>query len=286
MANFSFDNIRSESNSNTNRVGYFSLKNDGDTAVVRFMHDTVESFDVVNLHEVTINNQRRRVGCAWEPDKAPDYCPLCAAGLPFKQRMYVHMLVYEKDAAGNVTVTPRVWDRPVKYAYKLRDFINNYGPLSDILFIIKRNGAAGDQSTTYTEMPASERMYPAAEYPKADFPADYQALGNTVYEKSVEDMRVFLETGNFPMNQRNSAPVPQAPTYNQQPAAPQYQPYVQPQAPAFENSSRNFNSLSTAQPAFTPQPAPQAPSAHNPWDNGQAPSSPQRPVRFYSSSTN
>ena len=274
MGNFSFDSIRQTNNSSNNKVSYFSLKNDGDSAIVRFMHDSIESFDVVNCHDVTVSGQRRRVGCVWEKDKPADYCPLCASGNPFKQRMYVHLIEYVKDNNGNITPVAKVWDRPVSYAYKLRDYLNNYGPLSDVIFTVKRNGAAGDQGTTYTEMPCMPNMFPTEKYPKIDFPSDYQALGIAVMKKSVDDIRAYLETGNFPATnkQANTAPV----VTNQQGAsglgnfnAPVNTP------PVTESQSGVQRVSANPQVAETPQ----YPWQQTPKSDSQI--APSRPVRYY-----
>lgn len=272
---FSFDNIRS-TNENTNAIGYFALKNDGDQALVRFMHDTIESFDVVDMHEVEAGGKRRRVCCTRTINDPVEKCPFCAAGVSFKQRMYVHLLEYTSDASGNITVTPKVWDRPAKYAYKLRDFINNYGPLSDMLFIIKRNGAAGDTNTTYSEMPAMPNKFPPEAYPKTDAFANYTARGNIVMERSASDMQAYLNTGNFPAPSRsNQQPAAQSvPT----PAIPQRQAPMNFNTPAMQPSTITASDPTGSGVAVNPNPVPTA----RPWDNGQTPTpAAQRPVRFF-----
>ena len=280
MGNFSFDNIRQTNNSsNNNRVSYFSLKNDGDSAIVRFMHDTIESFDVVNCHDVTVNNQRRRVGCVREKDKPADYCPLCASGNPFKQRMYVHLVEYVKDDNGNITPVAKVWDRPVSYAYKLRDYLNNYGNLSDVIFTVKRNGAAGDLSTTYTEMPGMPNMYPAEKYPKIEFPSDYQALGIAVMKKSVDEIRAYLETGSFPATNNNQKPAQQNVenrNFNSY-SAPVSNATPQTATPVTTEGSFGATTVPTQQPnniATQTYPWQQTPKS-------ETPNTPNRPVRYY-----
>ena len=50
MAQVTFDNAMAENNSNSqqqNGVGFFTLKNDGDSAIVRFMEESVNDFDLL-----------------------------------------------------------------------------------------------------------------------------------------------------------------------------------------------------------------------------------------------
>ena len=42
MAQINFNNIQTSENVASNSVGFFQLKNDGDEAIVRFAHGTVD----------------------------------------------------------------------------------------------------------------------------------------------------------------------------------------------------------------------------------------------------
>ena len=61
MAQFNYnDYVSQEANKtqegavNTNSVSYFALKNDGDEAVVRFIYDNPNQFDLLTVHTVQI----------------------------------------------------------------------------------------------------------------------------------------------------------------------------------------------------------------------------------------
>ena len=41
--------------SSSPRVGFFTLKNDGDEAIVRIMHDTPEEFDILAVHQTQVD---------------------------------------------------------------------------------------------------------------------------------------------------------------------------------------------------------------------------------------
>lgn len=280
---FSFDNIRQPANGSSNSISYFALKNDRDSALVRFMHDTVESFDVVDTHDVKIGERQRRIACTGD-NGSTEPCPFCAAGMPVRQRMYVHLLQYDTDSTGKITVTPKVWDRPVGYAYKMRDFINNYGPLSDMLFVIVRNGAARDPSTSYSEMPAMPNRYPPENYPKINAFENYTAKGTAVMQRSAADMQTYLETGNFPIPRAATSAIPQtaaAPTPAFVPPATNYNAFnAAPAAP------QNFNESIPNNPASPTPATPTAPTSQptppiqRPWETNAQPVT-ERPVRYF-----
>lgn len=179
----------------TTRIGYFSLKNDGDTALVRFAHTGPEDFDVVFSHEVEIDGRTRKINCLkgrGDPDSA---CPFCRDGEKGNLRIYIHLIEYTKDAQGNIVATPKVWERPISYGDTLADYADEYAPLSDYIFKIKRNGARGSQSTTYTITPCNATAYNAEEYPPhPEFFTGYKALGRIILEKTPEEMEKILES--------------------------------------------------------------------------------------------
>lgn len=203
------------------RVGFFALKNDGDKAVVRIMHDSPDDFDMLAIHRLAVEGQRfgRAVSCLRGPKDPIDMCPACAAGEKVNLRLYIHLIEYVKDENGQVVAVPKIWERSMSYAKTLADYISEYGPLSDMLFTIKRSGAKGSMETTYTVLPANEKIYPQDVYYKDDsLFADYSVLGTAVADKDYEGMMEMLEN---------------APTQSTQPAqATTYQPKTNYQAPA------------------------------------------------------
>ena len=55
------------------KVNWFSLKNDGDEMVVRFLHKDENDLEAYEVHEVEIDGYKTKVQCAGQG------CPLCAA---------------------------------------------------------------------------------------------------------------------------------------------------------------------------------------------------------------
>lgn len=310
MAKVSLDiaeQFQNQNNNNPNNVSFFSLKNDGDEAVVRFMYDDVKDFEILTYHSVKVPGSDGRirdmkVSCIRQLNESPDRCPLCAAGNQMIQRFFIKMLQYDKSDAGVVTVKPVVWERSTQYALKLREYLNNYGPLSDIICKIVRHGAAGSMQTSYEIIPnLNKAIYRDDIYVKdTSVIGKYSAFGPLVKDKSAEDMYTYLQTGQFPQ-----APAQQPEAVPEFPAGtienpqfnnvPNYQSsgYVPPQqgytfsgpiGSDFTNVQQQAQAQ-VVQQSVTSSPVPstptqqQMPQQRMPWQNQG--SAVQRPIRTY-----
>ena len=83
MAQVSFDVASTMQENNTqysNSVEFFTLANDGDEAIVRFMYDDVSQFNIMTVHSIQVGGKWRKVNCIREPQESTDICPLCASG--------------------------------------------------------------------------------------------------------------------------------------------------------------------------------------------------------------
>jgi hypothetical protein len=196
-------------------VGFFTLKNDGDEAIVRIMHDTAQSFDIRTVHSANIDGRFRLVNCLREANEPLESCPMCVAQSEVKNKIYVHLIKYTMDEEGKIVATPVFWERPVSYAYQLKDLINEYGPLSESLFKIKRSGEKGNLKTTYSTMYCSPMVYKNELYPKLEGAFDgFNPVGRVILRKTAEDMNYFLANGKFPSTGNTSTPSVSAPTLN------------------------------------------------------------------------
>ena len=259
-------------------VGFFTLKNDGDEAIVRIMHDSPEDFDILAVHQTTVDGKFRNVSCLRSPSDPMDMCPFCAANKKFATRLYIHLIQYVRDENNQIVAQPKVWERSTAYAKQLAEYINEYGPLSDMIFKIKRSGAKGSMDTTYTIIPANAKLYPEDIYVKdAEALADYQALGHAVLDKNYEEMMAMLD--GAPTTQQSAAPArpaytpaPARPTFDQvaQAATPAYAPV--PQQPVAEARTYREPTAAPSQPVYAP--VPQQPAA------GDVPARPQRRSYF------
>ena len=90
MARISFETFQETANNNQGNydVKLFSLKDDGDEAIVRIMHDSVADFDIITTHTVKIGDNYRKVSCIRDPREPLDNCPLCKSGSNIQQRFF------------------------------------------------------------------------------------------------------------------------------------------------------------------------------------------------------
>ena len=252
MAQVSFDVASTMQENNTqysNSVEFFTLANDGDEAIVRFMYDDVSQFNIMTVHSIQVGGKWRKVNCIREPQEPTDICPLCASGNNISNKFFIHMLVYTQDNNGNITSKPVVWERGFNYATRLKTLLDEYGPLSGELFKVKRKGAKGSMDTTYDILYCNPKIYNADMYPiNTGAFKDYNELGTIVLNKDAVAMNTFIATGAFPESQ-------QANTSN---SAPAYVP----------KPEVNTTPVSNAAPVVPSNTAPVAtPSTTPPWMN-------------------
>ena len=206
------------------------------------------------------------------------------------------MVQYVKNDQGAIVPQPVVWERSISYAEKLKGYIDNYGPLSDIICKIVRHGAAGDRQTTYDIIPnLNKQIYTDAQYPKVENAFDnYKALGTIVLDKDYQDLDSFIRTGQFPVkdaqNTQQAQPVQQIPpvtyqqpnnyqfpAYDMNPALGSGQAYMQmPSSGSMTTAGSPVNPVfNTAE--FTTSPSP----VNNNSGIPEAPAQIARPIRHY-----
>lgn len=264
MSTFSYEDYtrasrQSQPKTQSQKVGWFKLANDGDEALVRFNISSVEDLKFATIHQLGPSTRWMKVSCLNKFGSNEDKCPLCKQAEAgdtsigkASNRVYVEMLVSYKDrTTGQWSAPiPAVWDKPAGFARELATKLQNFGDLRQNLFKITRNGAAGFLKTTYP----MDYAVPSIFKPEM-IPADFSAFENfnvnkhSYWEKSVEDIQTFLASGEFPeLKRAEQAPVSNTRTFVA-PAAQQAQ-YTQPQ------QSFGFGEQ--------PQPQPQAQAAPKP----------------------
>lgn len=175
------------------RIGYFALKNDNDEAIVRFMHDDVSTFDINVVHTATIDNKFRKVNCIRDIKEPVDNCPLCAAGNPVSKRLYIHLIEYVKQDDGSIKAVPKFWDRSSAYVSTLKSLCDEYAPLSNYLFKIKRHGFAGSTDTTYDILFVNQANYQSDEYREIpDSFSNVKAVGRAIINKSFQELKALV----------------------------------------------------------------------------------------------
>ena len=277
MAQIKFEDIKETSNTqNTSNVGFFSLKNDGDEAIVRIMHDNTDSFDIVSTHQIEVNGKFRRVNCCRSPYDPVDNCPLCAAGNASQQRFYIHLIQYVVNENNQVVPQLKVWERPISFANTIKNLIVTYGPLSGMIFKIKRSGAPKARDTSYNIMYMPPQQFPENIYPNIiDAFKGYTALGHMVLDKTPQELVAFITTGSFPAkNAENQQTQPRLTPYE-----PVTSGYVEAVQPNVTPMPYEMTTTAPVNAPYTVAPMPVQTPATTAIPNQQTTIS--RPTRFY-----
>lgn len=187
MARFNLDTAE-KYGGNGGGTGFFSLKDDGDIAVVRFLYDTPDDVEGYAVHEVEIDGKKRYVNCLREYNQPIDDCPFCKAKMKVIAKLFVP--VYNEDEGKS-----QVWERGKKFFSTLSGTLVRYNDESIVsqTFEIERHGKKGDTSTTYNIFRTRDK---ADDSRLEDFDMP-QILGGVVLDKSAEEMVDYLETGYF-----------------------------------------------------------------------------------------
>lgn len=172
-------------------AGFFSLKDDGDTARVRFMYDGVDSIEAFAVHQIEGEDGRKRyVNCLRDYRDPIDKCPFCRERKQTQVKLFIPVYNVDEDKV-------QIWERGKKFVQKMVSICSRYSnsdtPLCSHTFDIERSGKKGDTSTTYEIYPADKDNTTLEDLPEVPNP-----LGGLVLDKSAEDMDAFLETGYFP----------------------------------------------------------------------------------------
>jgi hypothetical protein len=117
-------------------VDFFQLKNDGDTAKVRMLHEDDQDLEIMLVHEVEIDGKRKKVECLEED------CPFCEEYGKPALRLFIVLYNYGTD---NV----ECWERGTTVIDHLLGFIEKYGHLNNRDYEIKRHGKKNDPKTSY-----------------------------------------------------------------------------------------------------------------------------------------
>ena len=189
MARFNAENIDNygvqSSSSN-----YFSLKEDKDVARVRFMYNGAEDIEGFSVHRVQVGDRDKNVNCLREYNDPIDVCPFCKAGMKTYARLFVPL--YNED-----TNQVQIWERGKKFISKLSSICARYPDVVSHVFEIERNGAKGEQTTTYEVYEVDKDETSLEDLPEAP-----KVLGLYVLDKTAEEMEDYLEVGSFPDNEK------------------------------------------------------------------------------------
>lgn len=165
---------------------WFSIHNDGERRVVRFLLKGVDDVDFFSVHNVKINGRNRWVNCLRETADAPiSDCPFCAHGDRARIRAFIQLIDEDGELA--------VWDRPAVVVRQLRGLLQHIqGPLYNTPVEITRIGAPGSKNTQYV-------FHETQPKPVSDDILNTRLDAKRfVLNKSAEDISHYLDNGDFP----------------------------------------------------------------------------------------
>lgn len=121
---------------------FFQLKDDGESAKVRFVHGDDKDLDIYVVHKVLLAGKERYIECR----SIDGNCPFCKAGLRPQVRIFLTM---EDQRDGK----RKLWDRGKTDIPDILGLIGRYGRLDNRLYEIVRHGKKGDTKTKYQFFP-------------------------------------------------------------------------------------------------------------------------------------
>lgn len=184
MARFSFqdaDNYGSEGSGS-----FFTLKDHGDTAKVRFLYNSIDDVEGYAVHQVEMpDGKQRYVNCLRAYNEPIDKCPFCAAQLKVTPKLFLKL--YNEDAG-----ECQIWERGKTYFARIASLSSHYNPLCNEIIEVERNGKKGDKQTKYEFYPLENSPVNLDDYECSE------PLGTIILDKSADDMYAFLDTCEFP----------------------------------------------------------------------------------------
>ena len=180
------------------KAGWFSLKDDGDSATVRMLHkgqigtepDGAPKYDleVFEVHKLDVDGsgKDRTVLCKGED------CEICKSGSKAQLRMFLQMLnLDEKDKEKQL----QLWERGITDIKQILGIIEEYGDLNARDIKIKRCGAKNSLKTTYQYFPKDKS--------ERELPEKQNLIGNLILDLSREDQIKAIE-GRLEIKKNNN----------------------------------------------------------------------------------
>lgn len=180
-----FNMADSDNYGNNNSGSFFTLKDDKDTAKVRFLYNTIDDVEGYVVHEIEVDGKKRYVNCLRNYNDPIDKCPFCAAQMKVKPKLFIKL--YNEDAK-----ECQIWERGKNYFQRIASLAAHYNPLVNQIVEVERSGKKGDMQTTYEFYPTENKPVNLDDYECAE------PLGTIILDKTEEEMNEFINTGSFP----------------------------------------------------------------------------------------
>lgn len=184
MARFHYD--EADNYGGSGGTGFFSLRDDGDTARVRFMYESIDDVEGMSVHQIELDGKKRYVNCLREYNQPIDDCPFCKAQMFTTAKLFIPLYDIKEDRV-------KIWERGKKFFGKMSSLCSRYPNLVAHVCEIERNGKKGDTQTTYEIYPGDDDGTTLD-----DLPEPTSILGGLVLDKTAEEMEFYLENDYFP----------------------------------------------------------------------------------------
>lgn len=160
-------------------VDFFTLKNDGDEAVVRLLHEDDQDLLLVLVHRVEINGKEKWVECLEED------CPFCENyGKPVL-KLFIILYDYSDEKI-------KCWERGVSMIDFLLGFIDKCGALNNRDYTIQRHGKKGDTKTSYQLFPGDKGPMVDINGKEMELPERPDIYGRFVIQMTREEMEDYI----------------------------------------------------------------------------------------------
>lgn len=190
MGRLTGDNIEQyTTNGGSGKSSYFSLKNDKETARVRFLYESASDIEGFTVHRVRVGDRDRYVNCLADEGE----CPFCRAGLQKFVKIFVPIF---NETTGQI----QTWERGQKFYGKLSGLCARYNNLVSRTFDIERNGKPKDTQTTYEIYPVGDADGTTLDDILDDCGVNSltNPLGTIILNKTADDMEYYLNNDDFP----------------------------------------------------------------------------------------
>lgn len=181
------------------KTGWFVLKDDGDSAVVRLLHkgetgvdasgETTYDFPIYEVHKLDVDGsgRERTILCSGED------CEICKAGNRNTLRMFLQMVNLSEE---NKDKQLQLWERGLVDIKQLLGLTAEYGDLTKRNIKIVRSGVKGSLKTTYQYFPKDPTPM--------DVPEAQTLIGSLILNLDKDEQIKAIE-GRLQLNRGNSA---------------------------------------------------------------------------------
>lgn len=193
MARFNASQMDNYSQNEGSKTGFFSLKDDKDTATVRFMYESAEDIEGFSVHRVKVGDRERYVNCLREYNEPMENCPFCAAKIQVQPKLFIPLY---NETSGQI----QFWERGRKFYAQISGLVSRYKNIVQRTFDIERNGAKGDTGTTYSFYPVGDPDGTIVQDILDDLGIESlpSPIGTIILDKTADEMDYYLNNGDFP----------------------------------------------------------------------------------------